>query len=46
MSPPGAAGPYPMTHADQVRRSYEAYAADDRGFFEQLVADDFRFWSP
>jgi ketosteroid isomerase-like protein len=35
-----------MTHADTVRRSYEAYAAADRGLFERLVADDFRFWSP
>ena len=35
-----------MSHADQVRRGYEAYAADDRAFFERLLAEDFRFWSP
>jgi ketosteroid isomerase-like protein len=35
-----------MTNADTVRRSYEAYAAGDRAFFERLLSDDFRFWSP
>jgi ketosteroid isomerase-like protein len=35
-----------MSHADLVRRSYEAYAADERAFFEAAMTDDFRFYSP
>jgi ketosteroid isomerase-like protein len=34
------------THADIVRRAYDAFQAREREVFEGLLADDFRFSSP
>jgi len=38
-----------MSNRDRIRlarASYEAYASGDRQSLEQLIADDFAFWSP
>ena len=35
-----------MDPKDLVRRSYRAYETGDRQMLEEILADDFRFWSP
>jgi ketosteroid isomerase-like protein len=35
-----------MDRTDLVRRSYRAYETGDRRLLEEILADDFRFWSP
>ena len=35
-----------MDRTETVRRSYRAYETGDRQLLEDILADDFRFWSP
>jgi ketosteroid isomerase-like protein len=35
-----------MDRKDLVRRSYRAYETGDRAMLEEILAGDFRFWSP
>jgi ketosteroid isomerase-like protein len=35
-----------MDRKDLVRRSYRAYETGDREMLEEILAADFRFWSP
>src|SRR4051795_8503325 len=39
-------GESPVERKDLVRRSYRAYETGDRQMLEEILAGDFRFWSP